>query len=605
MNRQALKWLAKEFIFWFAIPLVFIFYFSIQQATSIHAVFEHLFLVALVCLFVVGIKFFLLEFLKNSKWLQFAFFLVYATFAFVLHLYYALVLVGLATWGKVVTIELIESYLGQIDMFLEASGHNYGLFCLILVLVFCGYFALVGKIFYQSQAVQFSFNKISTRYLASISLCGIFPILIFALNFQTNLSLEFREPFQQTLLLGKKNKSQALWAGVKKNESMNEVEEGARKNYLINENITNKNVILIVIDALRSDHLGVYGYRRNTTPYLNQLKAQGKLQVLSNTKASCGESACGLVSIASSRFVHQVPDNPMTLQSVLKMNGYKTFMILGGDHTNFYNLKELYGNVDYFVDGSQSQGYMNNDEFILRKLEDLKLDKDVPIFMQFHLMSAHTLGKRLERFSIFKPSKSYSGALSGATEERYVNHYDNGVLQSDSIIKDILDNLESRGILKNSLVVITADHGESLGEHNLYSHAHSAKEQLLSIPLMLINFSTMNQSKSSYHSQVDIAPTILREIKAEIPKSWVGVPLQDKGENTRPDFYYFQQRGEYGLYDFSEIGRVWKYRINSITHLESVFDLSNDREETRNLLKSTSLQRIEKWRSLIKTTIQD
>lgn len=605
MNHQALKWLIKELIFWFAIPTVFIVYYCIKQTSSFHAVFEHLYLITLVCFFVVGTKFFLLEFSSNSKLLQFVFFLIYATLSFALHLYYALVLVGLETWGKVATIELIKSYLGQLDMFLEASGYSFKLFVAVSTSIFFAYLGLIGKLFYQERSIQFSFTHIKTRFIASISILGIFPLLIFALNFESNLSLEHKEPFQQTLLLGKKNLSQMDWAGVKKNQSMNEFEERARKNYVISETITKKNVILIVIDALRSDHLGVYGYKRDTTPYLDKLKAQGKLQVLNNTKASCGESACGLVSIASSRFVHQIPDNPITLQSVLKINGYKTFMILGGDHTNFYNLRDLYGNVDFFVDGSQVQGYMNNDEFISKELEKLKFDKDAPVFMQFHLMSAHTLGKRLEKFSVYKPSKSYSGALTGAAEERYTNHYDNGVLQSDSIIQGILENLELRGILNNSLVVITADHGESLGEHNLYSHAHSTREQLLSIPLLLINFSTINQSSGSYHSQVDIAPTILREINAEIPKSWVGMPLQSKFENDRPDFYYFQQRGEYGLYDFTQVGHVWKYRISSITHLEAVFDIANDQGETNNLLKSTSIERLEKWRALIKPTMLD
>lgn len=605
MNYQALKWLIKELIFWFAIPTIFIVYYCVRHTSSFHAVFEHLYLITLVCLFVVGIKLFLLEFSNNSKSLQCVFFLIYATFTFALHLYYALVLVGLETWGKVATIELIKSYLGQLDMFLEASGYSFKLFVTVSALIFFFYLGLISRLFYQKQSVQFSFTHVKPGFIASISVLGVFPLLIFALNFESNLSLEYREPFQQTLLLGKKNLSQMDWAGVKKNQRMNEFEERAKKNYVTSETIIKKNVILIVIDALRSDHLGVYGYKRDTTPYLNKLKAQGKLQALNNAKASCGESACGLVSIASSRFIHQIPDNPITLQSVLKINGYKTFMILGGDHTNFYNLRDLYGNVDFFVDGSQVQGYMNNDEFILKELEKLTIDRDSPIFMQFHLMSAHTLGKRLDKFSVYKPSKSYSGALTGAAEERYTNHYDNGVLQSDSVIKGILENLELRGILNNSLVVITADHGESLGEHNLFSHAHSTREQLLSIPLLLINFSTMNQSNGSYHSQVDIAPTILREINAEIPKSWVGMPLQNKLKNDRPDFYYFQQRGEYGLYDFTEVGHVWKYRINSITHLEAVFDIEHDQGETNNLLKSIAFERLEEWRTLIRPTMLD
>ena len=613
MNSHALKWLAKEFVFWYAIPFVFILNFYIQQGTSVRAVFEHLYFITLLFLFVVPIKFFLLEFCKNSKLLQGFFILLYAAYALVLHAYYALVIVGLKTWGKVATIELIDSYLGQIKMFVEVSGYSFWLFSSILALIGCAYLGLITKIFYQRQSVQFSFSRIRNSYLAMVGLFGIFPILIFVLNFELNVSLDSKEPFQQSLLLGKRELSRQLWAGVRKNVAMNAIEEQARAEYRTSPEQTKKNVILIVVDALRSDHLGVYDYPKNTTPFLAHLKEQGVLQVLRNTKASCGESTCGLISIASSRFIHQIPDNPITLQSVLKLNGYKTYMVLGGDHTNFYNLKDLYGDVDYFVDGSNSKlnsksnskGYVNDDEVVVQQLENLSLAKDAPIFMQFHLMSAHVLGKKLEKYSVFKPSKSYLGKLSGSTEDAYVNYYDNGVLQSDAIIQRLFENLESRGVLKNSLVVITADHGESLGEHQFYTHAHSTREQLLSIPLLLVNFSASEKNDRSYHSQVDIAPTILKELKLEIPKSWRGTPVQDKEGNYRSDVFYFQQKGEYGMYDFSDHKHTWKYRINAINQEEAVFDLEKDSAESNNLIKSVSSEDLKKWRALVAASLLD
>ena len=50
------------------------------------------------------------------------------------------------------------------------------------------------------------------------------------------------------------------------------------------------------------------------------------------------------------------------MQQVLKLHGYRIHMILGGDHTNFYGLKELYGNVDTYFDGSQAPEYFKNDD---------------------------------------------------------------------------------------------------------------------------------------------------------------------------------------------------------------------------------------------------
>ena len=278
--------------------------------------------------------------------------------------------------------------------------------------------------------------------------------------------------------------------------------------------------------------MGIYGYMRQTTPYLNQLKDIGVITIVSQVSASCAESACGLMSIASSRFIHLMPETPFTLQQVLKRHGYQIHMILNGDHTNFYNLKNLYGPVDSYFDASMSKKnnyYANDDSIIVDETNQLPDWDRVPVMFQFHLMSAHPMRKHQPKSHKYMPMKNYNGMTHDYASTEYINFYDNGVVQTDATIKRLLQTLESKHYLDDAIVVITADHGEALGEHQLYSHANGVFEEQLKIPLIFIS-TVPSQTKikpiKKIVSQVDIAPSILYELGMNIPQNWTGTPVQ-------------------------------------------------------------------------------
>ena len=142
------------------------------------------------------------------------------------------------------------------------------------------------------------------------------------------------------------------------------LEDAARAGYRPNPAAARRNVILIVVDALRPDHMGVNGYARDTTPNLSRLAKAGVVRNIGVAHASCSESSCGLLSLASSKYVHQFSSRPFTLQQVLVQHGYRIHLILGGDHTNFYGLKESYGKVDSYFDGSDEYGVAWDDPAI-------------------------------------------------------------------------------------------------------------------------------------------------------------------------------------------------------------------------------------------------
>jgi arylsulfatase A-like enzyme len=342
------------------------------------------------------------------------------------------------------------------------------------------------------------------------------------------------------------------------------------------------------VDALRPDNLGLYGYKRDTTPNLDRLAKSGNVRLAHGMRASCAESACGLFSLASSKYFHEISARPFTLQQVLKAHGYQVHLILGGDHTNFYGLRNLYGNVDSYVDGSDSTAqYMNSDRWVLSKAAELPDWGGTPTMFQFHLMSAHPLGTRETEFMKWTPVTNYSIGITRATlkRENAINYYDNGVLQMDDVIAKLLDTLRTKGYLKNTLVVITGDHGEALGEHGEYSHAKGLREAMIRIPAVIYSFGYIPPKLALSHtvtSQVDIAPTVLHEFQMPKPQNWRGGALQ---EEMPPSVRYLQQGSNIGLIDFRSTTSVWKYWLNSKSGEEFAFDLTSDPGETNNALE--------------------
>src|SRR6185436_17391882 len=106
---------------------------------------------------------------------------------------------------------------------------------------------------------------------------------------------------------------------------------------------------------------------------------------------------------------HQFSQHPFTLHQALQRHGYRTYMILGGDHIAFYGMRAIYGRVDDYFDGSMVQNrYINDDRVIVEKTATLPEWDGRPVLMQFHLVSTHTIGLRDERFVRWQPTVNYA-----------------------------------------------------------------------------------------------------------------------------------------------------------------------------------------------------
>jgi arylsulfatase A-like enzyme len=601
----------KELLFWTLLPATFLIVYVTVYFQPVTSVLTHLFIIFLCALICFIVRIFLSR-LCSPKLTRNLISLFYGSWLFVSIFFYATIIIGLRSWGRVPTEELVLSYIRQAPELCDALGASFWLVMTLIVIAFALTILIYRYLFYFEIPSLEKIWTVSSSPLKNIIevFLLLFLILLSIKLYETICftSADDGEPIKLTLYGGKLNPQSTSKKRSEFRRTLDLSEALVRKNYSISQNTHRKNVILIVVDGLRQDHLSVYDYKRDTSPYFKRLQKQGQLLAVQNVHGICGESVCGLGGIASARYVHQMPSNPFTLQQVLKLHGYRSQMILGGDHTNFYSLKHLYSDVDEYFDGSMAKGYyMNDDQFVLDKVDDLPISTGQPTFFQFHLMSAHTLGKRHKTYESFTPFEPYVGRTSGITQEKYTNYYDNGVRQVDSVIERIWQKLRDKQYLENALVVVTSDHGESLGEHGIFSHSNSVREELLKIPLLMSGFGDAlhGQKLSQFPvSQIDIAPSILFALGISIPTSWQGIPIQAHIETQRVrPFAFFQMGAEFGFFDYRDASVTWKYWQNIKTGHEYVFNLSADPFERDNLQWRVPVELKDQWRKNLKNAL--
>lgn len=599
--------LAADFGLWLLAATVFLSLYVGSYSLPATAVLPHLHLVVTLWLAVVAFRM-LVQALPGRRTALWASSLAAAIGLLTLLSYYALVIIGLRSWGRVITWEIGRTYARQLPALADALGLSWWQVLLAAGLVFA--LVLVTALLFLRRFDWLPLLRQRISPHLSMAACGA----LLAMSsievhgfFAAPWTLE-REPVSLSLFpLEASRSTQSNGIDKARAARLDQAEDAARASYVPAATPKRHNVILIVVDALRPDHLALFGYPRNTTPRLAALVNKATSARRLTLHASCAESVCGLTSLASARYVHQFPSRPITLTEVLERNGYHVHLILSGDHAHFYGLREMYGNVDSYFDGSTASGYyMNDDRLVLDRVASLPQWNGVPTMFQFHLMSAHVLGLRRPEFHAFTPTVNYSRTADEKTTDGRagaVNYYDNGVLQADSAIVELLDNLANKGYLSDTAVIVTADHGELLGEHGLYSHAKSAYEEVLRVPFILLTFGYEPKEPIDEHiygSQVDVAPTILAELNVPAPAPWSGLALQG---GHHADFTYFQQGNDAGVYDHRQAGHLWKYYLDTQTGLENATDVDvNPTERDDKSIAVTSALKHE-WRSLVRSAV--
>lgn len=531
---------------------------------------------------------------KGRQYSKFAFAFIFGAFNFLLLAFYALTIYGYFHWSAAFTLDLFNAYITQLPKLLSVAGVSFifalalALLCFLsifLIYIYLSrYILLTNENIENTRAIKLRFRtaEISLKPVTCIRLMTIACIALYALTYRLWLP---REPFAIAIT---NNWSLSNLAPIELFLTKFDTHKSEIKFNVNASNIKPRPLILITIDALRSDEMGVYGNSVNNTPFLSSLLRTHQLQKFDVVHSICTVSFCGLLGLLRSNYWSALKKPSPTISDALKINDYQTIFLLGGDHTNFAGLKNFYGNnIDFYKDGSvDSSNYPNDDFEVLKWLRDIDPKAPKSTFMFIHLMSVHEAGLHHEEFQKWQPfvAPIASALLAGSTPSNeygvaYRNNYNNGILQADAMVRKIFKELKNKGMLDNALVIISADHGEYLGEFNRFHHGQEPYEPVSRIPLLVYDPLNPKYPDRKMASQVDIAPTFLYAIGANIPPIWQGVPLQVKTSRSSVSIASGDTSGTVALIE----GRRYKFLKKRDANTEWLFDLNSPEAETRNI----------------------
>lgn len=351
-----------------------------------------------------------------------------------------------------------------------------------------------------------------------------------------------------------------------------------------------KHVVLIIVDSLRADRTGVYGYERPTTPFLSRMVQEGRMKRVNAAFSTCSESFCGIASTLASRDFLDLSARTFQLQDVLHEQGYQSWFVLSGNHRAWNGLPSFYHVPDErLIDGSQTRRFtMDDDRLVLEGLEAVPAAvPEQPAFFYLHLMSTHYLGVQFPESHVFtRPDDVLAAGLEPYKIRDQLNkpdRYDDKVRQADDVIRRIFEMLKARGYLDDAIVVITGDHGEGLGERH-WAHGWHLYDEDIRIPMLIYDAPAATYPDLTFATLVDIAPTILDRLGLPIPASWDGQSLLAATPRrfTHHQTYFAPNR-------FAVLYRDEQTLVKFIATpeygTEELYDLTADRRETRNLVK--------------------
>ncbi len=322
------------------------------------------------------------------------------------------------------------------------------------------------------------------------------------------------------------------------------------------------NILLIGVDSLRADHLGCYGYPRTTSPHIDRLAAEGTLfeQYWSPhipTTPGYGSMltgkdcfSTGLVGLRQREFAPDVK----TLAELLEVAGYATTCV------GFPGNAASRGFQRYF----DYKAWGNLDEAPLRKAEGLNevfqpeldrlIDDGEPWFVLLRHMDPHApylppspydrlfyWGDECDRANnsmapvmSFAPFRDFfaSWMPPGISDAEFVKaSYDGAIAYMDACIGRLLHQLEARGVAEETIIALTADHGETLYDHDCFFDHHGLYDCTLHVPLILRyrGWVPAGRRIKATCRHADLLPTLLElaGMAEAIPEDVTGGSLMD------------------------------------------------------------------------------
>ncbi|MBD3389248.1 MAG: sulfatase-like hydrolase/transferase [Candidatus Altiarchaeales archaeon] len=396
------------------------------------------------------------------------------------------------------------------------------------------------------------------------------------------------------------------------------------------------NVVIITVDALRADHLGCYGYVRNTSPNIDKLAENSVL--FEQAAVQWPKTSPSMASMHTGTYGHtngvmrgckmRLHQDNTILAEALKGEGYATGgFVANSNLASFYNFDQgmdvhvfpdescqwgvncsvpaelLYSHISRFLDGVGEGKFYLWAHFIdphapytpPQPYNDLFIDDEYYGYEELEF----DYSEECEDNFMHRPCVRVKEG-NHTNHHHYVAQYDGEIAYADHYIGLLMDKLEADGMLDDTLVILTADHGESLGDHDFYyEHGLLPYDACSRVPLMISHPNLpKGRSMGEVVGLIDVMPTTLDFIGAKIPEIVEGeslFPLIFTGEGH--DRYVYSEAGYQENYMRSVRDSRWKLiyvpsnwdRGHTQGSIFELYDVIEDPSETENLFYSRPL----------------
>jgi len=376
------------------------------------------------------------------------------------------------------------------------------------------------------------------------------------------------------------------------------------------------NVVIIMVDTLRADHMSAYGYERQTTPFINRFASQGFVFEHARSQASCTFPSVN--SLLTSRnpaiFIRQgkgrlgIPDEYPSIAEILKEHGYRTIAvsaspIVRATPSDFNPIGGFDRGFDTFVEDTLWRPGGQVNRAIIKHLDAV----EEPFFLYAHYMDPHGPYRPPERYT-----KRFAGEYDGhhfikrgnpvpigkmlykngpyfEITDRDIQHlfdlYDDEIRYFDGVFRRLVKYLEQRDLLDRTLIIISSDHGEEFLEHGHIKHCRGVWDTVTRVPL-IFRFPGFDggQRFGNAVQNLDIVPTILDYLEIE-PEGldFEGTSLLPLLEGREPSRKFaFSDQREYRSADDGRFHLIFNGEDGTAT----LFDLGSDPGEQSDLFQS-------------------
>lgn len=362
------------------------------------------------------------------------------------------------------------------------------------------------------------------------------------------------------------------------------------------------NLLLITIDTLRADRLSCYSTEHVETPNIDSLASKSTLFTRAFAHTPTTLPSHTNILLGTTPLYHGVHDNLsfkvknefLTLAEHLKQEGYSTGAFVGAFILDsIFGLSQGFdtydGNFGQTVAGKRSAE--RPAEIVVDKALEFLNQSHSPWFLWIHCYDPH---------DPYEPPEPFK------TKHNY-DLYDGEVAYVDSVLNKLFQYLENKDYYKNTVIVFTGDHGESLGEHGENTHGYFAYNSTLWIPLIIYVPGIKPQIVDQNVSHIDLFPTICDTLNIKKPLFLQGISLipSMKGKKLRQQTIYFESLQPYYNLGWAPIRGIIqdKYKFTD-SPIPELYDLENDFHETKDISPKNDLDIYRKQLSEILKTLK-